>query len=193
MVQEDEVLEVNLLGTTIISRAQKPTTIYRNNMTPSLTNIPRSALGVPGFALVTGAGSGIGRAICLLLAREGSADILLADFKEDSAMVVRKEVIDAATNLEFKAVIARTDVRNGDSAKSMVSLTVKTFGRLDYAVNCIGIGFKAISDTQLPDWDTVVSTNLTGVFLCIREEIQQMEKQRPRDNGQIQPPLLFHI
>lgn len=142
-----------------------------------------SPLGVSGFALVTGAGSGIGRATCLLLAREGCAGLTLADFNEDSAQKVKEEVIQVATNPNFKAVTTLADVRVESSVKAMVALAVNTFGRLDYAVNCAGIGFKgAIGSTGTPDWDRVIATNLTGVFFCVREEIQQMEKQTPREN-----------
>lgn len=145
---------------------------------------PTSALGVPGFALVTGAGSGIGRAISLLLAREGCAGITLADFNEASALAVKEEVLKVATNPNFKAVTARSDVRDEASVKAMVSLAVSTFGRLDYAVNCAGIGFKkSIGGTETADWDRVLATNLTGVFFCVREQIRQMEQQEPRDNG----------
>lgn len=68
----------------------------------------------------------------------------------------------------------------------MISLAVSTIGRLDYAVNCAGIGFKkSIGGTETPDWDRVLATNLTGVFFCVREEIRQMEEQEPRENGRV--------
>lgn len=146
--------------------------------------VSASPLRVPGFALVTGAGSGIGRAISLLLAREGCAGIVLADFNPKSAASVQKEVSEVATNPEFRAVDILTDVGDEASVKVMVNLAVETFGRLDYAVNCAGIGFKkAIGDTELPDWDRIMSTNLTGVFLSMREELRVMQQQTPRQNG----------
>jgi len=148
----------------------------------------KSALGVSGYALVTGAGSGIGRSICLLLAREGCAGITLADFNEKAAIAVKEELATIATNPEFKAIAVFADVRDEESVKSIVSETANMFGRIDYAVNCAGIGFKkAISDTETPDWDRVLGTNLTGVFFCVREEIRQMEAQEPRENGYVDP------
>ncbi|KAM5352775.1 hypothetical protein ACJ41O_005497 [Fusarium nematophilum] len=154
----------------------------------SSTSSFKSVLGVPGFALVTGAGSGIGRATSLLLAREGCAGLTLADFNERSALAVKEEVLLAATNPAFKAITVSSDVRDEESVKAMISATVEAFGRLDYAVNCAGIGFKeSIGGTEIPDWDRVLATNLTGVFLCVREEIRQMETQEPRDNGTYAP------
>ncbi|RBQ68200.1 hypothetical protein FVER53590_09978 [Fusarium verticillioides] len=157
-------------------------------MSSSNSSTTKSALGVPGYALVTGAGSGIGRAIALLLAREGCAGITLADFNEKAAIAVKEELVKIATNPEFKAIAVFADVRDEQSVKLIVSETVKAFGRIDYAVNCAGIGFKkAIGDTETSDWDRVLGTNLTGVFFCVREEIRQMEAQEPRDNGTYAP------
>lgn len=122
----------------------------------------------------------------MLLAREGCAGITVADFNEKAAIAVREELSHVATNTEFKAIAVATDVRDEKSVTSMVAETVKVFGRLDYAVNCAGIGFKkAIGDTETPDWDRVLGTNLTGVFFCVREEIRQMEAQEARDNGYV--------
>lgn len=160
-------------------------------MSSSTSSTFNSALGVPGYALVTGAGSGIGRAISLLLAREGCAGITLADFNEKAAIAVKEELTHVATNPGFKAVTFPADVRDENSVKSMIEETVKAFGRLDYAVNCAGIGFKkAIGDTETTDWDRVLGTNLTGVFFCVREEIRQMEAQEPRDNGYVDQNLV---
>ncbi|KAI8648288.1 hypothetical protein NCS55_01498000 [Fusarium keratoplasticum] len=157
-------------------------------MASSTSSPHKSALGVPGSALVTGAGSGIGRATSLLLAREGCAGIALADFNEKAALAVKEEVTAVATNPNFKAVAVTADVRDENSVKAMIAEAVKAFGRLDYAVNCAGIGFKkAIGSTETPDWDRVLGTNLTGVFFCVREEIRQMEAQEPRDNGTYAP------
>ncbi|KAL6918910.1 hypothetical protein ACHAPO_009193 [Fusarium lateritium] len=157
-------------------------------MSPSTSPTIKSALGVPGYALVTGAGCSIGRAISLLLAREGCAGITLADFNERAAVAVKDELTNIATNPEFRAVVVRVDVREEKSVKSMIDATVTTFGRIDYAVNCAGIGFKkATGDTETPDWYRAIGNNLTGVFLCVREQIRQMETQEPRDNGTYAP------
>lgn len=143
-------------------------------------------LGVSGIALVTGAGSGIGRATALLLAREGCIGLALVDMNPTSVAKVKDETEGVATNPEFRALTIVADVRDESSIKSMVAKVAETFGRLDYAANCAGIGFKkAIGETETPDWDRIISINLTGVFLCMREEIRQMQNQAPRENGYV--------
>ncbi|CEI63761.1 hypothetical protein FVEN_g6881 [Fusarium venenatum] len=155
-------------------------------MSSSTSPIFKSALGVPGYALVTGAGSSIGRSISLLLAREGCAGITLAGFDEMAAVAVTDELTKIATNPEFKAVAVHADVRDKKSVKSMIDATVTTFDIIDYVVNCAGIGFKkAAGDTETPDWYRIIGNNLTGVFFCIREQIRQMETQEPWDNGYV--------
>jgi NAD(P)-dependent dehydrogenase (short-subunit alcohol dehydrogenase family) len=140
-----------------------------------------SALAVPGFALITGGGSGIGRATSLLLAREACSGVAIADVNVDSMATVKKELIEAATNPEFKCITIRVDVRDETSVKAMVAETVKAFGRLDYAVNCAGIGLKKpFAETEIQEWDRMIAINLTGVFTCVKEEILQMMKQEPR-------------
>ncbi|KAH7006469.1 putative 3-oxoacyl-reductase FabG [Fusarium venenatum] len=157
-------------------------------MSSSTSPIFKSALGVPGYALVTGAGSSIGRSISLLLAREGCAGITLAGFDEMAAVAVTDELTKIATNPEFKAVAVHADVRDKKSVKSMIDATVTTFDIIDYVVNCAGIGFKkAAGDTETPDWYRIIGNNLTGVFFCIREQIRQMETQEPWDNGTYAP------
>jgi NAD(P)-dependent dehydrogenase (short-subunit alcohol dehydrogenase family) len=94
---------------------------------------------------------------------------------------VKKELIEAATNPEFKCITIRVDVRDETSVKAMVAETVKAFGRLDYAVNCAGIGLKKpFAETEIQEWDRMIAINLTGVFTCVKEEILQMMKQEPR-------------
>ncbi|KAF4964224.1 hypothetical protein FSARC_7858 [Fusarium sarcochroum] len=154
----------------------------------SSASVSKPALGVPGYALVTGASSNIGRATSLLLAREGCAGIALADFDEKAAISVKEEIIKVATNPDFKAVTVATDVQNEESVKSMIAETVRAFGRLDYAANCVDIGFKAIiGSIETPDWERILGTDLTGVLFCVREEIRQMETQEPLDNGTCAP------
>ena len=143
---------------------------------PSSTTV--SALGVPGFALVTGAASGIGRAIVRLLAKEGCAGIALADINLESAQTVKKELITLATNPKFQCVALRVDVQDEPSIIAMVEQAVEAFGRIDYAVNCAGIGMKKpLADTELQDWNRMIGINMTGVFLCLKAEVKQMQKQ----------------
>jgi len=148
-----------------------------------------SCLGVPGFALVTGAGSGIGRAISRLLAREGVAGIMLADMNSASVEAVAEELKKIATNPAFKPITVVVDVRDEVSVKSMITKTVETFGRLDYAVNCAGIGAVKgpLAEGTMENWNKMIGVNMTGVFACVKEEIQQMTKQDPRAEGPYAP------
>lgn len=137
-----------------------------------------TALGVPGFALVTGAASGIGRAIVRLLAREGCAGIALADINLASAQTVQKELETITTNPDFKCVSIQVDVQDEQSIIAMVKQTVGAFERIDYAVNCAGIGMKKpLADTELQDWNRMIGINMTGVFLCLKAEVKQMMAQ----------------
>jgi NAD(P)-dependent dehydrogenase (short-subunit alcohol dehydrogenase family) len=139
-----------------------------------------TALGVPGFALVTGAASGIGRAIVRLLAREGCAGIALADINLASAQTVQTELEALATNPKFQCVAIRVDVQDEESIIAMVKEAVAAFSRIDYAVNCAGIGMKKpLADTDLQDWNRMIGINMTGVFLCLKAEVKQMASQQP--------------
>jgi len=148
-------------------------------MSSSESTLPASALGVPGYALVTGGVSGIGRAIVRLLAREACSGIAVADINADALAEVQKEIVEIATNKDFKCITVNVDVRDEGSVTDMVRQTVENFGRIDYAVNCAGIGLKKpLADTDLKDWDRMMAINMTGVFLCMKAEINQMNTQR---------------
>jgi NAD(P)-dependent dehydrogenase (short-subunit alcohol dehydrogenase family) len=144
-----------------------------------------SSLGVPRFALITGAGSGIGRAICRLLAREACAGICLADLNKSSLERVAVDLASAATNPQFRTTLAIVDVRDETSVQKMVAGSVAAFGRLDYAVNCAGIGAVkgSIADGSMDNWNEMISVNMTGVWARVKEEIRVMRVQQPRDNG----------
>jgi NAD(P)-dependent dehydrogenase (short-subunit alcohol dehydrogenase family) len=126
-------------------------------------------------ALVTGAGSGIGRAIALAFANE-AADVVVADIDENGG----KETVRLLDQSGVRASFLRCDVSKGDEVKGMVERTVKEFGRLDYACNNAGIHNAlpgALADVEQEMWDRIIAVNLTGVFLCMKYEIPQMVKQ----------------
>lgn len=102
-------------------------------------------------ALVTGAGSGIGRAIALEFGREG-AKLLLADVNEESGAAVTAEVCGA----DGKARFLRCDTSMEEDVKAAVQAAIEAFGRLDIMVNNAGVSQK--------DWDTTVAINLSGVY-----------------------------
>src|ERR1700751_3707322 len=138
-------------------------------------------------ALVTGAGTGVGRAVTLALMREGYA-VVLAGRRKEMLEAVAKE--GAQTPGEALAVPA--DIADPASIKALFAKTKETYGRLDLLFNNAGIGAPAMPIEQLPldKWQAVVATNLTGVFLCTQEAIKIMKAQQPRggriiNNGSI--------
>lgn len=135
-------------------------------------------------ALVTGAGTGVGRAVTLALAREGYA-VALAGRRKDKLEEVARE---AGTT----TLVVPTDVADPASIKALFAKTKERFGRLDLLFNNAGIGAPAMPIEELPfdRWQAVVATNLTGVFLCTQEAIKIMKAQDPRggriiNNGSI--------
>ena len=145
------------------------------------TNTHTSPLGITGFAVVTGGGSGIGRATCRLLVREGCAGLCVADISAKAASSAAEEMQKIATNPCFKAITFKVDVVDDNSVGEMVTATVKAFGRVDYAVNCAGIGAvkHGLAETGREEWDRMIGVNLTGVFACVKAEIKQMMLQEP--------------
>ena len=135
-------------------------------------------------ALVTGAGSGVGKAAALALAKDGFA-VVLAGRRADKLHEVAKE-IDGAN------LIVPTDVREPASIAALFAKTKEAFGRLDLLFNNAGVSVRGmpLEDIPLERWQAVVATNLTGLFLCTQEAIRIMKAQDPRggriiNNGSI--------
>ena len=126
-------------------------------------------------ALVTGASRGIGRAIALRLAAEG-ADVAV-NFAGSSAKA--EEVKEAIIKMGRKAVAIQADVKDVSSVASMVEEVKKTFGRIDILVNNAGVTRDGlIMRMKDEDWETVIDTNLRGVFQCTKAVSKIMMKQR---------------
>ena len=120
--------------------------------------------------LVTGGGSGIGRATCLLFAEEG-ARVAVADKREEAAEAVAAEC--RARGAEAIAVAG--DVSKDADAKRMVDETIQKFGRLDVLVNNAGYGFAGtVVDTGEEAFDALMAVNVRGVFLCAKHAIPAM-------------------
>jgi NAD(P)-dependent dehydrogenase (short-subunit alcohol dehydrogenase family) len=136
------------------------------------------------IALVTGAGSGVGRSAALALVREGYA-VVLAGRRADNLQAVAKE---AAGN----TLVVPTDVREAASIQALFAKTKETFGRLDLLFNNAGVSMRGMPLEEIPleRWLSIVATNLTGPFLCTQEAIKIMKAQNPRggriiNNGSI--------
>ena len=127
--------------------------------------------------IVTGAGSGIGRAATLAFLREGYR-VTLAGRRAER---LEKVVHDAGAAASL-ALIAPTDVLDAESVRSLFSKTKETFGRLDVLFNNAGVFGPSLPLEDLPidQWRSVVDTNLTGAFLCTQEAFRMMKDQKPR-------------
>jgi NAD(P)-dependent dehydrogenase (short-subunit alcohol dehydrogenase family) len=138
------------------------------------------------IAIVTGAGSGIGKRTALALAKEGYSVVFAGR---------RKEALEAAANeagSDAKALVVPTDVTNPESVKALFVKTKETFGRLDLLFNNAGVNIPAIplEDISFEQWKFVVDTNLCGPFLCTQEAFKIMRDQNPQggriiNNGSI--------
>jgi NAD(P)-dependent dehydrogenase (short-subunit alcohol dehydrogenase family) len=138
-------------------------------------------------ALVTGAGTGIGKAVALALMREGY-DTVLAGRRKDKL----EETANAGIQTPAKSLVVPTDVSDPAAVKALFAKTKEAFGRLDILFNNAGIGAPAtpIEDIPYETWKKVVDINLTGMFLCTQEAIRLMKAQDPRggrivNNGSI--------
>ena len=128
-------------------------------------------------ALITGAGTGVGRAAVLALASAGYAITLVGRRRGPLDDVAAEAAAKGA-----KTLVAVADVSKPDEVRAAFDNTVKTFGRLDLVFNNAGVGAPAIplEDLSFEQWKTVVDINLTGVFLCIQESFRIMKSQSPR-------------
>ena len=124
-------------------------------------------------AIVTGGGQGIGRAICLIFAREG-ASIVVADRNPETA----RETTGLIEEAGFEALSVRADVSDEGEVARMIDATIDRFGRLDCASNnaALGAGFHPLTELDRARWDRCLGVSLTGVWLCMKYEIPAMLK-----------------
>src|SRR2546429_3714565 len=124
--------------------------------------------GLQKVAIVTGAGTGIGKAVAVALMREGYAAVLAGRRKDKL-----EETAAEASSLGAKSLVVPTDVSSVQSIRNLFAKTKDTFGRLDLLFNNAGIGAPAVPLEDLPfeQWKAVVDTNLTGSFLCTQEAV----------------------
>jgi NAD(P)-dependent dehydrogenase (short-subunit alcohol dehydrogenase family) len=124
--------------------------------------------------LVTGGGSGIGRAACLALGAAG-ARVVVSDIGADGGEETVRLIRDAGGEARF----VRTDVADGTQVEQAVAAVVAAYGRLDGAFNNAGIegAFASTAEYQDDAFDRVIAVNLKGVWLCLRAELRQMQAQ----------------
>jgi len=138
-------------------------------------------------AIVTGAGTGIGKAVATALLANGYKVVLTGRRREPLEQALADA--NAATTA---AVAIPADVGNSESVLALFARTRETFGRLDLLFNNAGVGAPAINleDLSLAQWQSVVDINLTGAFLCTQQAFKMMKSQNPRggriiNNGSI--------
>ena len=127
------------------------------------------------IALVTGAGSGIGREIALLYAQQG-AQVIVADIQEDAAAAVVAEIS------ERNGLARSLPLNVADEGQVRVAMqeTGEQYGRLDILVNNAGVSHVGnVLETSAEDWDRVMAVNARGVFVCAKYAVAQMLRQNP--------------
>src|SRR5579863_7698294 len=129
-------------------------------------------------ALVTGAGSGIGRAVSIALQAAGYSVVLAGRRAE----ALEATAASAAAKDGGKVLSVPTDVTKQESIKALFARVGEVFGRLDVLFNNAGTSGRAmpIEDLTLDQWNKVVAVNLTGAFLCAQEAIKLLKAQQPR-------------
>src|SRR5258708_10117286 len=127
-------------------------------------------------AIVTGAGSGIGRSVALAFLKDGCR-VALAGRRKDKLDETAKE-----SGAGARALVVPTDVTDQKSVRALFAATKEKFGRLDVLFNNAGIGTPGsimLEDLTLEQWQAVVNTNLTGMFLCTHEAFKIIKSQTP--------------
>jgi len=138
-------------------------------------------------AIVTGAGTGIGRAVTMALVQDGYSVVLAGRRREPLDATAR-----AVAASEARTLVVPTDVTDPASVRALFARTKEAFGRLDLLFNNAGIGAPPVplEDLTYEQWKAVVETNLLGAFLCTQEAFRLMKSQKPRggriiNNGSI--------
>lgn len=138
-------------------------------------------MDVPGFAVVTGAGSGIGRACALAFAKEGAAGVALLDMNSKGLDETKAQIEGlGASDKKTRVLLYTLSVADEDAVNSAIQKIATEFGRLDYLVNAAGIAMKhkgGAAFAETADWKRIVDINLTGSFFVLRAAAQIMLKQ----------------
>jgi len=126
------------------------------------------------IVIITGAGSGIGKATAIHFAKYG-ATVVVSDINLESA----QKVVDEITTNKGKALAVKANVAKFEDVENLINTTVEKFGSLDVIVNNAGIGPNLLKthESLLKDWDRVIAINQTGVFYCMKVALQQFLNQ----------------
>lgn len=137
------------------------------------------SISLPGVALVTGAGGGIGAAIAKTFIRAGCTRIVITDLQRHSLKTTHQNILQVEPKSEV--LVLDGDISNETFVEFLISKTQQTFSRLDYVVNCAGILGADLrsTETSADAFDLVQRVNVRGTWLCARAAIRQMMKQEP--------------
>ncbi|OPB46334.1 hypothetical protein A0O28_0064550 [Trichoderma guizhouense] len=148
-------------------------------------------MDINGNAFIVGGGSGIGRACALGLAKDGAKGIVIADMNLEAASRVAAECRDIATATDFRAEPLKVDVSQEESVARATKCMVETFERIDYCINCAGIGVQLARDISEADFDEFgrfLRTHVEGTFLLLRSvsaamKLQELKPVDPANPG----------
>ncbi|CAK7231213.1 hypothetical protein SCUCBS95973_007835 [Sporothrix curviconia] len=146
-------------------------------------------MDVPGFAIVTGAGSGIGAACAIAFADEGSAGVALFDVNHEGLLKTQQTIQErlekrtrSTSRADCRVTVHVVNVQEEEAVNAAVKAVATDFGRLDYVVNAAGIAMKhkgGVAFALTSDWKRILDINLTGCFFMLRASAEIMLKQEP--------------
>lgn len=142
-------------------------------------------MDVPGFALVTGAASGIGRSCAKTYARDGAAGVALLDINHNDLIATKAEIVEQQRLQGGKPCVIEVytvDITNENQINQVIESIAQKFGRIDYVANAAGIAMKhegGAAFAQTADWQRIIDVNLTGTFFVLRAAARIMLKQEP--------------
>ncbi|CAG8910254.1 unnamed protein product [Penicillium egyptiacum] len=140
------------------------------------------SFGISGVALVTGAGSGIGRDAAISFAAEGAIAVAFADIDLAAAQQSADKSVEYATNPAYCPLAIEVDVTDLESVERMVAQVVEIFKRIDYSVNSAGIGVrepKTVVDVSMEEFDRFYRVNVLGTMNCVKVVAGAMRHQAP--------------
>ena len=131
-------------------------------------------MAIKGTAIVTGAGTGIGRSVATALLKDGWNTVFCGRRK-----ALLEEAIAGAGEAEARALAVACDITQPNQVEALFEEVVATFGRVDLLFNNAGMGYKSTPIDEIPVevWNDVVAVNLTGSFLCARAAFAAMRRQ----------------
>ncbi|KAG7001444.1 FAD-linked oxidoreductase OXR1 [Physcia stellaris] len=140
-------------------------------------------MNLDGVAIITGAGSGIGRDCGLAYAAAGAIGVVFADINLTSAQLASEDSKIFATNASYRTIALAVDVSSEESMNAMVEKAVGEFGRIDYAVSSAGIGVERpaeIAEADVREFESFFNVNVKGSLLFVKAVSKVMKQQSPR-------------